>query len=133
MATTFRATTFRATAAAAALAAVLAGAAPALAAGDGFAAFWQGFQAAVAKDDRAALAGMVVLSERLDQVGPPTFGKFHNEALGPAARRCLAKAKPVRDVDGQGQVNYSAFCGEVIYTFYRTGGAWKLTDVGAND
>jgi hypothetical protein len=128
------AVTFRATAAvAAALATVLATGGPALAAGDGFAEFWQTFQAAATKDDRAALAGMVVLGDRLDQGKPQTFAKFHSDALGPAARRCLAKAKPVRDVDGNGQVNYSAFCGEVIYTFYRTAGAWKLTDIGAND
>ena len=123
---------FRAAAVAAALS--LTPLATALAAGgDGFAAFWQSFQAAAAKDDRAALAGMVVLSERLDQAEPLTFAKFHNDQLGPAARKCLAKAKAVRAVDGEGQVNYSAFCGETIYTFYRTGGAWKLTDVGVND
>ena len=103
------------------------------AAGDGFAAFWQSFQVAVAKDDKAALAGMVVLSERVGQGEHLSFAKFHNDALGPAARKCLAKAKAVRDVDGEGQVNYSAFCGETIYTFYRSGGAWKLTDVGVND
>jgi hypothetical protein len=124
---------FRRTAAAAALATALAVAAPAVAAGDGFAAFWPTFQAAVAKDDRAALAAMVVLSERLDQAEPLTFARFHSDQLGPAARKCLAKAKAVRDVDGQGQVSYSAFCGQVIYTFYRSGGAWKLTDVGVND
>lgn len=124
----------RATAAVAALGVVLSAAAPVIAAGgDGFAAFWQAFQAAVAKDDHAALAGMVVLSERLDQAEPLTFAKFHSDQLGPAARKCLAKATPKRDVDGQGQANYSAFCGETIFTFYRNGGAWKLTDVGVND
>jgi hypothetical protein len=126
--------TGRVTAAAiAALAPVLGAATPALAAGDGFTAFWQAFQAAAAKNDRAALAGMVVLSDRYGTGKPETFAKFHSDSLGPAARRCLAKAKPVRDVDGTGQVNYSAFCGEVIYNFDRSSGAWKLTDVGAND
>ena len=117
---------------AAALAVVLWGATSALAADDGFAAFWQGFAAAVAKDDQAALAKMVVLSDRLGQATPLTFAKFHADDLKPAARKCLAKAKPVRDV-GSGQVSYSAFCGEVIYSFSRAGGAWKLTDIGAND
>jgi hypothetical protein len=127
MATMFRAAAIAAALSTAPLATALA------AGGDGFAAFWQGFQAAVAKDDRAALAGMVVLSERLDQAEPLTFAKFHSDQLGPSARKCLAKAKAVRDVDGQGQVSYSAFCGQVIYTFYRSAGAWKLTDVGVND
>jgi hypothetical protein len=53
--------------------------------------------------------------------------------LGPKVRRCLAKAKPVRDVDLQGNLNYFAFCGEIIYVFSKTGGTWKLTDLGAND
>lgn len=105
----------------------------AAAAGDGFAAFWQAFAAAAAKDDRAALAGMVVLSDRLDEATPLTFARFHADQLGPTTRKCLAKARPVRGVDGVGAVNYSAFCGELIFTFYRTGGAWKLTDVGVND
>lgn len=109
-------------------------AAPAIAAGgDGFAAFWRTFTAAVTKDDRAALAGMVVLSARVDEAEPLTFDRFHSDQLGPPARKCLAKARPVRAVDGNGEVNYSAFCGELIYIFYRTGGAWKLTDVGVND
>ena len=124
---------FRATAVMAAVATAFAAAAPAFAAGDGFAAFWPTFQAAVAKDDRAALASMVVLGPGLDQAEPLTFAKAHSDLFGPAARKCLAKAKAVRDVDGQGQVTYGAFCGQVIYTFSRRGGAWKLTDAGPND
>lgn len=121
---------FRRAALAAALVAL---ATPVVAADDGFAAFWPAFAAAAAKDDRAALARMVVLSDRLDQATPLTFTKFHADDLGPAARRCLAKAKPKRDFGGAGDVSYSAFCGEVIYGFSRSGGAWKLTDIGAND
>jgi hypothetical protein len=106
---------------------------PAAAADDGFAAFWPTFAAAVAKDDQAALARMVVLSDRLDQATPLSFARFHADDLGPAARRCLAKAKPKRDFGGNGETTYSAFCGEAIYGFSRSGGAWKLTDIGAND
>lgn len=113
-------------------AAIVALGTPVAAADDGFAAFWPAFAAAVAKDDQAALARMVVLSDRLDQATPLTFARFHADDLGPAARRCLAKAKPKRDVGG-GEVSYSAFCGELIYGFSRSGGAWKLTDIGAND
>ncbi|HEY1426755.1 MAG TPA: hypothetical protein VGF50_08800, partial [Caulobacteraceae bacterium] len=99
---------------------------------DGFASFWQSFTVAMAKDDQAALSGMVSLSERLDDATPLTFARFHSDHLGAATRRCLAKAKPLRDVDGTGAVTYTAFCGELNYSFYRIGGAWKLTDIGAN-
>ena len=106
---------------------------PALAApADGFAAFWPVFTAAAAKDDAKALASMVALGPGLGDNGG-SFAKFHAANLTPATRRCLAKAKPVRDVDPQGAVSYSAFCGEVIYVFSKTGGGWKLTDLGAND
>jgi len=109
-------------------------AAPAIAApDDGFAAFWSNFQAAAAKDDAKALASMIALGPNLGEDGV-SFAKFHAGELGPKVRRCLAKAKPDRDVDGLGNVNYSAFCGgEIIYGFSKTGGAWKLTDLAAND
>jgi hypothetical protein len=106
---------------------------PALAApADGFAAFWPTFAAAAAKDDSKALAPMVALGPGLGDNGG-SFARFHAANLGSAPRRCLAKAKPLRDVDPQGGVSYSAFCGEVIYVFSRVGGRWMLTDLGAND
>ena len=111
----------------------LALATPAMAArADGFAAFWTSFAAAAANDDAKALASMTVLGPGLGDNGG-SFAKFHAASLGPAARRCLAKAKPARDIDPQGAVSYSAFCGEVIYVFSKVSGAWKLTDLGAND
>jgi hypothetical protein len=108
-------------------------AAPALAApADGFDAFWPKFVAAAAKDDKPMLASMTALGPGLgDDAG--SFAKFHADHLGAAARRCLARAKPVRDVDPQGGVSYSAFCGEIIYGFSKAAGAWKLTDLGVND
>jgi hypothetical protein len=106
---------------------------PALAApADGFAAFWPSFAGAAAKDDANALASMTKLGPGLGDAGG-SFAKFHAASLGASARRCLAKAKPVRDVDPQGGVSYSAFCGEVIYVFSKVSGVWKLTDLGAND
>jgi hypothetical protein len=106
---------------------------PALAApADGFAAFWPTFAAAAGKDDAKALASMVALGPGLGDAGG-SFAKFHAVNLGPAARRCLAKAKPTRDVDPQGTLTYAAFCGQMIYVFTKVGGAWKLTDLGAND
>jgi hypothetical protein len=99
---------------------------------DGFAVFWPTFAAAAAKDDAKALASMVVLGTGFGDAGA-SFTKLHKAYLGPAARRCLVKAKPLRGVDPQGTVSYSAFCGEVIYSFSKVGGGWKLTDIGADD
>ena len=108
-------------------------AAPALARpADGFAAFWPAFATAAANDDTKALARMTALGPGLGDYGG-SFARFHAANLGLAARRCLANAKPARDVDAHGAVSYSAFCGEVIYVFSKVGGAWKLTDLGAND
>jgi hypothetical protein len=108
-------------------------AAPALATPtDGFGLFWPKFVAAAAKDDKPALAAMTALGPGLGD-DASSFAKFHSGHLGAAARRCLVKAKPVRDVDPQGGVSYSAFCGEIIYVFSKPAGAWKLTDLGAND
>ena len=103
------------------------------AAGDGFAPFWQAFTTALTRDDQAALAKMVVLSDELNQQEHLTFAKFHHDYLGAKTRKCLAKQKPVRSIDGLGVLNYSAFCGDLDYGFTRQGGAWKLTDIGPND
>ena len=101
---------------------------------DGFAAFWKRFAAALAKDDVSALAAMTQVGPDLDQNPVPrTFAQFHARRLTPRLRRCLAHDKPVRGVDGYGHVNYSAFCGELIYGFTQTASGWKLTDTGAND
>ncbi|MEJ0064035.1 MAG: hypothetical protein WDM85_00340 [Caulobacteraceae bacterium] len=63
---------------------------------------------------------MVALGSGLGDNGG-SFARFHAVNLAPVARRCLVKAKPVRDVDPQGAVSYSAFCGEVIYVFSKAG------------
>jgi hypothetical protein len=112
---------------------LVAATAPACAADDGFAAFWKNFTAALAKDDQASLAKMVALGPTLDQATPLTFARFHADHLGPKTRQCLVKAKPVHSLDGYGHATYAAFCGELIYSFYPRGGAWKLTDIDAND
>jgi|HubBroStandDraft_5_1064220.scaffolds.fasta_scaffold284343_2 hypothetical protein len=101
---------------------------------DGFAAFYKTFAAAIAKDDQQALAGMVVLGPGLDDNDVPlTFAKFHRAALGPAARRCLAKGKAVRDTDGNGTPAYAVTCDHTIYVFYQTKAGWRLTDLSADD
>jgi hypothetical protein len=115
------------------LAVGLATASPAMATPtDGFGVFWPAFQAAVAKDDAKALASMIALGPNLGDDGV-SFAKFHAGELGPKVRRCLAKAKPDRDVDPKGDVHYAAYCGQVIYGFSESEGAWKLTDLSPAD
>jgi hypothetical protein len=101
---------------------------------DGFAAFYKLFAAAVAKDDQKTLAGFTVLSGALDPADHPTFAQFHKRYLTLKERRCLANAKPARDIDGTGAVNYYVFCGQLIYSFTKPSAAgWRLTDLSPAD
>ena len=110
-------------------------AAAAAAPADGFAAFYRLFAAAVGKDDQKALAGFTVLGPGLDDNDVPlTFAAFHALYLTPRERHCLAKGKPVRAIDGTGAVNYSVFCGQLIYVFSKPNAAgWRLTDLSPDD
>ena len=100
---------------------------------DGFAAFYKTFAAAIAKDDQRALVGMVVLSVALDDNDTPlTFAKFHHAALGPAARRCLAKGGAERN-DGLDPPGYFVTCGHTMYGFSKTKAGWRLTDLSPDD
>jgi|SRR6185437_3981850 len=117
----------------AALAAALAGPA-AQAADDGFAAFYKAFAAAAARDDQKTLAALTEMGPGLAGAdGPLTFAQFHKAYLTPSARRCLAKAKPTHGVDGNGDVNYAAFCGHIIFVFTRPADGWRLTDLSPDD
>jgi hypothetical protein len=101
----------------------------------GFSAFYKLFAAAADKDDQKVLAGFTVLGPGIDDNDVPlTFAKVHRLYLTPKERRCLAKGKPVRGVDGTGAVNYSVFCGQLIYVFTRPNAAgWRLTDLSPDD
>ena len=109
--------------------------APAVAAsGDGFAAFWNAFAAAAGKDDKAALAKLVTLGPNLGDNGKAySFDQMHAAYLKPAERKCLAKAKPERTVDGTGAAFYATNCGDLIYVFSKTGASWTLADLSPND
>jgi hypothetical protein len=99
---------------------------------DGFAAFWKTFAAAVAKDDAAALERLTVMGPGLDSQDQ-TFAGFRAHVLDRKARRRLAAAKPQGQVNGLGQMEYSAFCGQIIFGFSRTADGWKLTDISPDD
>ena len=107
----------------------------ALAAGsdDGFAAFWTQFKAAVGKSDQKAVSQMFKYPVfYIDQREVADFPVVWKGAFKPAQRSCLARQKPVRDTP-EGKVNYSAFCGDLIYVFGKDDGGWKLTDIDEND
>jgi hypothetical protein len=117
------------------VAGLLISAGPALAAGsdDGFAAFWTQFNAAVGKSDQKAVSQMVkypILYQDLRQAAD--FPVIWKGAFKPAQRKCLAKQKPVMDTH-EGKVSYSAFCGELIYSFAKDDAGWKMTDFAVND
>jgi hypothetical protein len=99
---------------------------PAMAADDGFSAFWKSFAAAITKDDKAVLAGMV---------GPvlAPFGDFHRDYLKRSVRRCLAKGKVVKDVSPSLGLTYYVTCEGTAYVFEKVGGAWKLNDLEVAD
>jgi hypothetical protein len=104
---------------------------PALAAPDDFASFWQSFSQAAGKNDRAALQAMTKFPF-LYQDKPREAAEFdilYKGLLGPKARTCLAKAKPVKDQDS----SYDAFCGETIYIFTKDSNGWRFSEFGAND
>ncbi|MCA1616382.1 MAG: hypothetical protein LC800_20250 [Acidobacteria bacterium] len=93
-----------------------------------FTQFWTRSKAALAKDDRRAVAAMTKF-----RTGDATYmtdreflAKWYGELR--RERRCFARAKPLKD-----QESYTVFCGERIFVFKRIGGAWKFVDIGAND
>jgi hypothetical protein len=117
------------------LAGALMSATSALAAGngDGFAAFWTQFNAAVGKGDQKAVSQMIKYPILyIDQRQAADFPVIWKGAFKPAQRSCLAKQKPVKDTH-DGKVGYSAFCGHLIYTFGADDAGWKLTDIDQND
>ncbi|MFN7928446.1 MAG: hypothetical protein U0Y68_10950 [Blastocatellia bacterium] len=97
-----------------------------------FAAFWNEFKAAVAKDDREAVAGMTKLPIYLanQEQMKPGFLRLYPRLFPKKVQTCFASAKPVKEYN---QESYSAFCGKSIYVFARDKGQWKFTDLGADD
>ena len=93
-----------------------------------FARFWTRFKAALAKDDRQAVASMTkFLGDNSTYLTDKEFlDQWYVELR--RERRCFAREKPVKD-----QNNYMIFCGERIFLFSLIDGEWKFTEIGAND
>ena len=118
-----------------------------------FAVFWAEFKAAVAKNDKEAVAAMTKFPFELgERITRAAFIKQYNEIFSQKVRRCFTKEKPVNDyqsyLDGvkeakkhsmalphaqQDRGSYSMFCGEDIFLFERVEGKYRFTGVGVND
>ena len=95
-----------------------------------FTTFWVKFKAAVARNDKAAVADMTKIpfmldSKELDRGG---FIKQYNSLFTPKMRRCFARARPSRDQDSM-----EIFCGQQIFLFAKVGGVYRFTEIGVND
>ena len=103
-----------------------------------FSSFWAHFKAAVAKDDKEAVATMTKFPVDIGgQVTRAAFIKKYPEIFNQKVRRCFAKEKPVSDNQApqsqQGGGSYSLFCGDDIFLFERADGKYKFTGRGVND
>jgi len=96
-----------------------------------FASFWKTFKAAIAKNDKEAVADLTKLPMYLydgeqDRAG---FIRKYNQLFTRSIRRCIATAKPLK-----GQEGYDIFCGELIFAFARDkDGKYKFFGAGPND
>ena len=96
-----------------------------------FASFWKTFKAAVARNDKEAIADLTKLpflydSQERDRAG---FLKIYGQLFTRKVRRCIATAKPVKEGD-----SYDVFCGELIFYFSKdTEGKYQFREFGVND
>ena len=95
-----------------------------------FGAFWAGFSGAAAAGDTAAMRGMIKFPFMLGghDVTADEFDTLWMGLFTPSTRACLAKAKPTPE-----QELMEAFCDGTIFIFAKDSGAWKFTEIGADD
>lgn len=96
-------------------------------------AFWANFKAAVARNDREAVASMTQLPFIFDnkELSKAQFIKSYNLIFDRKTQRCFARAKPVKE---EGAIpGFSIFCGQEIFGFELVDGKYKFTGIGAND
>mgnify|MGYP001037983087 CR=1 FL=1 len=97
----------------------------------GFESFWKTFKAAIAKNDKEAVADVTKLpflydSKERDRAG---FIKIYPSLFTARIRRCIATAKLVKE-----QENYDVFCGQLIFYFGKdSDGNYKFLEFGVND
>lgn len=98
-----------------------------------FASFWREFTSAIAKNDKESVASLTQLpfyfnDKDQDRAG---FVKIYNQIFTRSIRRCMARAKPMRDANDKN--SYDVFCGEVIFVFGKADGKFKFLSFGPND
>jgi len=98
---------------------------------DAFNSFWKTFKAAMAKNDKEAVANLTKLpflydSRERDRAG---FIKIYDQLFTRKVRRCVATAKLMKEQD-----NYEIFCGQLIFYFGKdSDGKYKFLEFGVND
>ncbi len=94
-----------------------------------FPAFYKKWQAALAADDKEAVANMTALpfwwGESLDRAA---FLKAYPRIFDAKIKKCLEKARGFEDGPFQ---NY--FCGRMLFRFGVIDGAWRLIEAADND
>ena len=96
-----------------------------------FAAFWTTFKAAVAKDDKAAVAAMTnfpFLYESEERTKDEFVKKIYNELFDKQVKRCFATRKPIQEDDA-----FVVFCGQINFYFRQVDGEYRLIEFGADD
>ncbi len=95
-----------------------------------FKRFLTRFRAAISRNDHEAVASMTKLpflyeSKERDRA---EFIRIYPQLFTPRIRRCLAKAKPLKEGE-----NYDLFCGQLIFYLGKDAGEYKLLEFGVND
>jgi hypothetical protein len=115
-----------------------------------FASFWVQFKAAVAKNDKEAVASMTRFPCYFEkELTRGEFIKKYNAIFDRGTQRCFTRAKPSSDYQAYLKLvkkfpkseipkqedtgSYSVFCGQEIYLFEILDGKYKFTEIGAND
>lgn len=91
-----------------------------------FEAFWAKFKAAVAKDDKEAVAPMTKLPflfESKERTREEFIKTVYDQLLDRRVKRCFATAKLVKEGDP-----YEVFCGKHIFHFGLVEGSYKFTE-----
>ena len=97
-----------------------------------FAPFWAQFKAAVANNNKEAIAAMTKFpfAYYAKQLTKADFIKECDAIFSAEVRRCFRNAKPVKHADRE---SYSVFCGTTIFVFEKGNVGYQFTDMGEND
>jgi len=92
--------------------------------------FWAKFKAAIVTNDKEAVASMTRLPFLFQgrELTKPAFIQKFSVIFDARAKRCFEKAKLVKEGDG-----FEVFCGHQIFLFEKVNGAYKVTEIAAND